>query len=900
MPFAAPDGALSQREPSKSFAAPDGALSQREPSKPFAAPDGAISQRDLPTPFAASEEAISQRALPLPFAAPDGAFSQRDLPLGSATCGAVLQQDRLEPPDQAILVGKSRAESEKVLAKLCRNKGGKMTNVTTIVDLSSIPPPPILTSSSPSISSSFGASTIYHHISLSRLGRQHPINSQRGQDLIVIPKTRLKIATYNLRGIKRFGRQAELSHLLDIHRFDFIGLQETKCTGNTISTLAAGFLLNSSENPFPGKEEHRGTGLVFRRTFASALRKTYQGSSRWCGAVFLAKPVPLLILSVYAPTAAADPDTKDKFYQEIREIIAENGGAFVIILGDFNARILENPGLQRHIGANILKSAHPLGHHSEDVLDNRERFLDFLVQQDLVAVNTLREGPPETQITYRLPGQPAFEPPWIEDRYAQIDYILTKSRWRNLFSNVGPKQELDYDSDHLPLNATISGNWHFGTSPRPQTSIRHNRFCSDAQKRAYNADIKEHPITCDDIQTRVTDSATKHRGLKQPDIKKHYLKDTTIAILRQRDEAMRLGQHAHSRVLTAQFRHQAKRDRKDNITEQLRTFSGHQQNWPAIKRLRQTFFPRFSKRGTNKSSCPASFPNDCAKFFSSEHWKRVPPAITASPAPLFDRAHEAGTFSLDELNQAIDGLKPNKAGGPDALITELFKDLDRDNRLQLLQLYQEIYEKETIPDHFKEAHVVQIYKAGKTPEHFSSYRPIALLNITYKILAKMIQTRLRDTIDDRIVDFQYGFRQGRSTAEPIFIARRVQELAERHGLHLYMLALDYSKAFDSIPHEKLIECLHRIGAPQKMTSLVQTIYSNPRFRIKIPEGISDDFPQETGIRQGCPLSPYLYIIATSCLMTDLLKDFRDTDIDLPQLFHKEPLTPPYYLRTTPF
>ena len=89
-----------------------------------------------------------------------------------------------------------------------------------------------------------------------------------------------------------------------------------------------------------------------------------------------------------------------------------------------------------------------------------------------------------------------------------------------------------------------------------------------------------------------------------------------------------------------------------------------------------------------------------------------------------------------------------------------------------------------------------------------------------------------------------------------------------------MLALDYSKAFDSIPHEKLIECLIRMGAPHKMISLVGAIYTSPRFRIKIIEGISNEFIQEIGIRQGCPLSPYLYIIATSCQMTDLLKDIQ--------------------------
>ena len=59
------------------------------------------------------------------------------------------------------------------------------------------------------------------------------------------------------------------------------------------------------------------------------------------------------------------------------------------------------------------------------------------------------------------------------------------------------------------------------------------------------------------------------------------------------------------------------------------------------------------------------------------------------------------------------------------------------------------------------------------------------------------------------------------------------------------------------------------------------MYTSPRFGIKTPEGIGDDFYQELGIRQGCPLSPYLYIIATACQMTDLLRDFQNLDIEPP-------------------
>ena len=61
------------------------------------------------------------------------------------------------------------------------------------------------------------------------------------------------------------------------------------------------------------------------------------------------------------------------------------------------------------------------------------------------------------------------------------------------------------------------------------------------------------------------------------------LEHTTIELLRLRDEALAQGHHEQSRLITTQFRHQVKKDRKDYIQEQLRTFTGHQQNWPAIK-----------------------------------------------------------------------------------------------------------------------------------------------------------------------------------------------------------------------------------------------------------------------------------------------------------------------------
>ena len=736
-----------------------------------------------------------------------------------------------------------------------------------------------LESSNSSIQS-HGIGTIFHHISLPRSGGNSQMTNE-ATSLLHLEKIKLNFCSFNVRGLKRSGRVQEISHLLKEHRIDFIGVQETKCSGNTLLKLAEGYLLNSSTNPLAGKEEHRGTGLAFRKYLAPSLRKVYQGSSRWCGGLFLAKPVPLLVLSVYAPTAVASREEKEQFYLDIGDIISENGGAMLLVLGDFNARLLLDPGLPRHVGRNILTSPQELGEHSEDVLENRDLFLDFLVQFDLVALNTLIPSPPERQITYRTPGQPTFTPPWDPERFSQIDFILTKSRWRNQFSNVIVHQEWEYDSDHLPVSAELHAKWYFGSPEKRASESKHARQTTKENINEYNRQLHEIPFHWNTVRDHLDRIAKNTRGQQQQQAKKPYLKEDTIELLRQRDLALRHNNQALSKRLTTQFRKQVKKDKKDHIIARLRTFTGRQHNWPAIKQLRREFIPRFSKRGHEKGVYPSQFPNDCGRYFALEHWKPQPTVMQAEKPPFFPECFEPGPFTREELDQAIEDLRINKAGGPDGLIMELIKDLDPTNRTKLLQLYNEIYAGEKIPDHFNEALVVQLYKPGKTPELYSSYRPIALLNVTYKILAKILQNRLREALDDRIVDYQYGYRRGRSTAEPIFIARRIQELAERSGQQLYILALDYSKAFDSIPQDKLLESLRRMGASTKQIALVKAIYQNPRFRIKIAEGISDEFVQATGIRQGCPLSPYLYIIATSCLMRDLLTDYSPTPDSLP-------------------
>ena len=285
------------------------------------------------------------------------------------------------------------------------------------------------------------------------------------------------------------------------------------------------------------------------------------------------------------------------------------------------------------------------------------------MQHDLVATNTLHVGPPETQIAYKYPGQPTYEPPWEENLYAQIDFILTKYRHKNHLSEVKPRPELNYDSDHLPLGAKINTTWYFGKTPEPPKSTRHNRQIDQDTKNRYNEHLRTGNFNWNTIRQEIAEAAVAIRGTRPPELRKPYLKNSTIELLHQRDEAIRRQSHEQTKILTAQFRRQVKKDKKEHLIERLRTFTGHQQNWPAIKNLRRPYVPRFTKRGNTLGSIPANFPNDCATYFATVHWQPKPKQLTASPPPLYPEAFDPGPFTIAELDTAIDTLKSNKAGG---------------------------------------------------------------------------------------------------------------------------------------------------------------------------------------------------------------------------------------------
>ena len=138
----------------------------------------------------------------------------------------------------------------------------------------------------------------------------------------------------------------------------------------------------------------------------------------------------------------------------------------------------------------------------------------------------------------------------------------------------------------------------------------------------------------------------------------------------------------------------------------------------------------------------------------------------------------------------------------------------------------------------------------------------------------MVKERLDKGLDSWLMNTQYGFRKKKSIAQAIYLARRLQDIAEKTNARSTLILLDWEKAFDKVSQEKMMETLHRLKVPSRIINLITSFYKDPQFKVSMGEDESSWRRQATGIRQGCPLSPYLFCLVMGALFADVQRELN--------------------------
>ena len=220
------------------------------------------------------------------------------------------------------------------------------------------------------------------------------------------------------------------------------------------------------------------------------------------------------------------------------------------------------------------------------------------------------------------------------------------------------------------------------------------------------------------------------------------------------------------------------------------------------------------------------------------------------------------------------------AGG-DSLGVELARrDIERENserykghvvRSILTHVFNHWFVQGAIPASITKGVITLLKKGGRHIwEGLDDYRPITLLNTELKILARVLANRLQRVISDLIGPEQTFAVKRRSIQDNLHLIREVLEGIE-DDTEAALISLDQSKAIDRVDHWFLASVLETAGFKPEFRRWISMMYHNPQAVVQMKGRRSRVFAIERSVRQGCPLSPLLYVLA----LEPLLRRLRD-------------------------
>ena len=174
------------------------------------------------------------------------------------------------------------------------------------------------------------------------------------------------------------------------------------------------------------------------------------------------------------------------------------------------------------------------------------------------------------------------------------------------------------------------------------------------------------------------------------------------------------------------------------------------------------------------------------------------------------------------------------------------------------------------------AHIIPIYKKAGARSDPVNYRPVSLTSVTCKLMESIIKDALTHYLDvnDIISPHQHGFMSGRSCLTNLLETLECWTKALDEGVGIDVLYLDYRKAFDSVPHKRLIERLKEYWITGKLLDWVQSFLNSRKMRVGVKGSFSEWFVVLSWVPRGSVLGPLLFLLFVNQLPLWIVNSMR--------------------------
>ena len=701
------------------------------------------------------------------------------------------------------------------------------------------------------------------------------------QDLmnrILSAKTLTKIGTWNVRTMYQSGNLAQVSREADNYGLKILGISEMRWTGSGRMTSNGRTVLYS------GQTEHHqsGVGLILSKEAARCLIGWEPVSDRILTARFQSCHTKTTVIQVYAPTEDSAEADKDAFYNQLQDTFNRIPDHDVkILMGDLNAKIDgDRTGMELVVG--------PHG-SAQKTNNNGERLLLFCSVNSLAVANTFFAHKDIHKKTWRSPDGKTNN---------EIDYLCISQRWKTSIKDVKACRGADVGSDHHLVRAMLQLRLKRlkkseKVQPFATTKLKDPETVKAYQLQLHNrfqvlqetgADLEEQWA---DFKVAVTKSAEATIGRRRGSQREKWIQEKTWDLIDERKEMKNRRQQARSTqekektvaqysAIDRKVKKSCRADKKQWLEKkgaEAEAAAGRNDTGTLYRIVRDLTGIR------NNSNVPIKDKQGQVLLTTEaqdsrwvEHFKEI--LNQPEPPSTFDFTKENRAAPLDvqtseitreETLEAIGALKNNRAAGWDEITGEMLKHGGEDLVTKLTELLNSCWEKQDVPRDWQQGMIVKLPKKGNISD-CNNWRGITLLSVPGKVLSRILLKRLRAAVDARLREEQAGFRAGRSCTEQIFTLRNILEQCVEYQKSLAVNFVDFKKAFDSVHRHSLWQVAELYGIPGTFINIFKSIYQNSSCCVKTDTGTTEFFNIETGVRQGCILSPFLFLLIVDFVM----------------------------------
>ncbi|XP_024628614.1 uncharacterized protein [Medicago truncatula] len=217
-------------------------------------------------------------------------------------------------------------------------------------------------------------------------------------------------------------------------------------------------------------------------------------------------------------------------------------------------------------------------------------------------------------------------------------------------------------------------------------------------------------------------------------------------------------------------------------------------------------------------------------------------------------------FSVDEVKQAVWDCESFKSPGPDGINLGFIKDFWNELKDDFMKFLLDFHRNGKLTKGVNSTFIALIPKVA-SPQKLGDFRPISLVGCMYKVLAKVLANRLRSILSYVVSDNQSAFVRGRQILDGILIANEVVDEAKRQKKELLLFKVDFEKAYDSVDLNYLNSVMLNMNFPTLWRKWIMECVGTATASVLANGCPTEEFPIQRGLRQGDPLSPFLFLLA---------------------------------------